>query len=407
MRLTPKQNEYILKANRRWNLKIGAVRSGKSFVDVAHVIPYRLRLLADKPGLNLILGVSKSTIERNVLTPMREIYTSALVGEIGSDNVASICGVPVYCLGAEKISQVAKIVGTSVKYCYGDEIAKWNPEVFAMLQSRLDKEYSCFDGACNPEYPGHWLKKFIDREDIDSYIQQYTIFDNPYLPQSFVEALCKEYEGTVYYTRFIVGKWALAEGLIYPMFKDDNIYNDETRPVSLYSISTRMIAVDYGTTNPCVFLDIRDDGRTLWVDNEYRWDSNGDKEKRTGNPYRTDYEYAEDMADFMGTDPEEQCMIVVDPSAKSFITELKQRGFVVREADNDVLDGIRRTASLISRKQIMVHARCKGLIEEMQSYVWDEKAALVGREQPLKTQDHGPDALRYRVNDLPDWRFTL
>ena len=165
--LSKKQLEYISKADARWNLKVGAVRSGKSFVDVVHVIPDRLMSMADKKGLNLFLGVSKGTIERNILYPMREVYTDQIVGTINNRNIAMVCGVPVYCLGAEKVSQVSKIQGASVKYCYGDEIAKWNEEVFAMLQSRLDRPYSCFDGSCNPEYPNHWLKEFIDREDID------------------------------------------------------------------------------------------------------------------------------------------------------------------------------------------------------------------------------------------------
>ena len=219
MQFSQKQNEFIAKATHRYNFKIGAVRSGKSFVDIAYEVPARLRAVRDKEGLNLILGVSKETIERNVLQPMREIYTDAIVGTINSRNIAYVCGVPVYCLGAEKLNQVSKIQGSSVKYCYGDEIAKWNKEVFYMLQSRLDKPWSKFDGACNPEYPGHWLKEFLDREDIDAYIQKYTIFDNPFLDQYFVDNLCREYQGTVYYKRYILGEWALAEGLIYPMYQ--------------------------------------------------------------------------------------------------------------------------------------------------------------------------------------------
>ena len=405
--LTAKQNEYIRNATKRWNLKIGAVRSGKSYVDVTHMIPWRLRKLRDEQGLNLILGVSKSTIERNVLQPMREMYTSAIVGEINSENIAYVCGVPVYCLGAEKINQVSKVQGASIKYCYGDEIAKWNPEVFAMLQSRLDKACSCFDGSCNPEYPGHWLKTFIDKPDLDAYVQHYTIFDNPYLPKDFVDALCREYAGTVYYSRYIEGKWTRAEGLVYPMLTESNYYDDASRPVALYSTGYRTIACDYGTTNPCVFLDIWDDGTALWVDNEFRWDSQSDEAKRSASPYRTDAQYADDMTAFMGDDPARQCLIIVDPSAKSFITELRQRGFWVKEGDNDVADGIRRTASLLARRKIMIHRRCSGLIGEMQAYVWDEKAALVGEERPVKALDHGPDALRYRVNDLPEWRTSI
>ena len=221
MRLSSKQNEYIINATHRWNIKSGAVRSGKSFVDTAYVVPFRIRERAGKPGLNVIMGVSKESIERNVLQPMREIYTSELIGNINNRNVARVCGEDVYCLGAEKVSQVAKIQGASIKYCYGDEIAKWNKEVFQMLKSRLDKPYSCFDGACNPEHPTHWLKEFIDNVELDIYLQRYTIFDNPFLDPEFVEKLCKEYEGTIYYDRLILGLWKRADGSIYKRFADN------------------------------------------------------------------------------------------------------------------------------------------------------------------------------------------
>lgn len=216
-----KQKEFIRKAHSRWNFKIGAVRSGKSYEDVSYQIIKEIRARAGLDGLNVILGVSKSTIERNVLKPMREIYTEALVGTINSNNIAIIAGEEVYCLGAEKISQVAKIQGASIKYCYGDEVAKWCKEVFEMLKSRLDKPYSRFDGACNPEDPQHWLKAFIDDESLDKYVQHYTIFDNPFLPKEFVENLCKEYAGTIYYGRYIEGKWTRREGIIFRKYADN------------------------------------------------------------------------------------------------------------------------------------------------------------------------------------------
>lgn len=257
MHLSKKQNEYIVNATHRWNIKSGAVRSGKSYVDTAFVIPFRIRERAGKPGLNVILGVSKESIERNVLQPMREIYTDKLVGTINSRNIAKICGEDVYCLGAEKVSQVAKIQGMSIKYCYGDEIAKWNPEVFQMLKSRLDKPYSCFDGSCNPEHPTHWLKTFIDDPEIDLYLQKYTIFDNPYLPAEFVKQLCNEYKGTIYYDRLILGLWKRAEGAIYKRFADnpeafrcdivESIQSDaERKQFKKSDITSIEIGVDFG-----------------------------------------------------------------------------------------------------------------------------------------------------------------
>ena len=185
-----------------------------------YVIPKRIRARIGKPGLVAILGVSKGTIERNILEPMRNIWGSKLVGEINSQNKCYLFGEMVYCLGAEKINQVSKLRGSSIKYCYGDEVADWSKEVFEMLKSRLDKPYSCFDGALNPQNPTHWLKEFLD-SNADIYLQTYTIFDNPFLDPKFVEELCKEYEGTVYYDRYIKGLWKRAEGAIYRKFADN------------------------------------------------------------------------------------------------------------------------------------------------------------------------------------------
>lgn len=243
MQLTSKQNEYIRNATHRWNIKTGAVRSGKSYVDTTYTIPARIRKRIGKSGLIVIFGVSRDTIERNVLQPMREIYGSGLVGTINNRNMARVCGEDAYCLGAEKVSQVAKVQGSSIKYAYGDEVAKWNREVFEMLKSRLDKPYSCFDGACNPENPTHWLKEFID-SDIDIYVQKYEIFDNIYLPKEYVENLCKEYEGTVYYDRLIRGLWKRAEGAIYRMFADDP--DRFIRPVNIRDIKEIRIGIDFG-----------------------------------------------------------------------------------------------------------------------------------------------------------------
>ena len=405
IQLTEKQREYTRNATARWNIKSGAVRSGKSFVDTAWVIPQRIIERIGKSGISVILGVSKSTIERNVLLPMREIYGPRRVGNINSENIAVLFGERVYCLGAEKISQVAKVQGASFKYCYGDEVAKWNEDVFEMIKSRLDKSYSCFDGSLNPENPGHFVKRFID-SDVNIYLQEYTLFDNPYLPKDFIENLCREYQGTVYYDRLVMGRWKRAEGLIYQTFTDANHYTNATRPQDLERITVRTIACDYGTTNPCVYLDIYDTGDVIYVDREYRWDSRSKEAQLTGQPQKTDTQYGDAMVDFMGEDPEFMCGTIVDPSAASFIQELRGRGIIVTAANNDVLDGIRKTSSLFARNKLMVNVEnCPGLTDELHSYVWDDKATLIGEDKPVKEQDHGPDALRYYVNSLPSWRF--
>ena len=225
MIISDKQKEYIKNANHRYNIKIGARRCGKTYLDILYMIPKRIIERKGEDGLNVIFGVSKGTIERNVLQPLREIYGKELITAINSQNIAYLFGEEVYCLGCEKANQVSKIQGTSIKYAYGDEVAKWHQDVFVMIQGSLDKPYSCFDGALNPEAKTHWLKTdfldVIEEKGIDAYVQTYTIFDNPFLSKEFVDNLCKEYEGTVFYNRLILGQWCNAEGLIYKRFADN------------------------------------------------------------------------------------------------------------------------------------------------------------------------------------------
>ncbi len=242
MAFSKKQREYLDSACKRWNFKTGATRSGKTYLDY-FVIPLRLQKVRGKEGLAVILGVSNGTIQRNIIEPLQKIWGTANVSDINTKNQCFMFGELVYCLGAEKVNQVSKLQGASIKYCYGDEVARWNADVFTMLKSRLDKSYSKFDGALNPEFPTHWLKKFLD-SDADIYCQTYTLFDNPFLDDGFVKNLCNEYRGTVYYDRYILGLWKAAEGLVYPLFADnfDNYILDKIPDDIIFA----QIGIDFG-----------------------------------------------------------------------------------------------------------------------------------------------------------------
>ena len=378
MLLSPKQREFVKYGTHRWNFKGGATRSGKTYLDFRWIIPIRIRERIGKDGLAVILGVTKSTIERNVLEPMRNLYGDMLVGAISSDNTAWIFGEKCYCLGAEKVSQVSKIRGASIKYCYGDEVADWAEEVFALLKSRLDKEYSCFDGTFNPQYPDHWLKKFLD-SNADIFSQTYTIDDNPFLPESFKENLKKEYEGTVYYDRYILGLWVRAEGLVYPMFGDDCITQEIPDTGDYY------ISIDYGTLNPfsaglwCV-------GKRSAVRIAEIYYSG-----RETRAQKTDEEYC-DMVERLAGEKTIRA-VVVDPSAASFIEALRRRGrFKVRHADNDVMNGIRTVSDFLRNGKIKIHESCENTIREFGLYRWDEKSEV---DRVVKENDHAMDEVRY------------
>lgn len=210
-----KQKEYFNKAVHRWNVKTGAARSGKTYMDY-FVIPKRIRAVKGLDGLNVMLGHTQGTLQRNIIYPLQNIWGTNLVSNINSDNIAYMFGEPVHCLGADKITAVDRIRGMSIKYVYGDEVVTWHKEVFRMLESRLDKPYSRFDGTCNPDNPHHWFFDFLyKKEGIDRYVQEYQIYDNPFLAEDVVRNMENEYRGSVDFDRLILGRWVAAEGIIY------------------------------------------------------------------------------------------------------------------------------------------------------------------------------------------------
>lgn len=390
----------------------GAIRSGKT---VAMAVSFVRWAMSNFDRENFIMaGKTVKSFQRNVLKPLQAIlpgrgYNCRYLQTDGLLRVSrGLKTNDFYIFGGKDEASQDLVQGLTAAGAYFDEVALMPESFVNQATGRLSVDGSKMWFNCNPEAPLHWFKlQWIDRaKEKGLLLLHFTMDDNNSLSEEIKARYRSMYAG-VFYMRFILGLWAVAEGLVYSMFGEGNRYNDETRPAAMLSTSTRYIAVDYGTTNPCVFLDIRDDGQDVWIENEWRWDSKSAEAQRMAIPNMTDAQYADAMAEFMGADPAEQCMIVVDPSAKSFITELRQRGFYVKEGDNDVLDGIRETATLITRKKLHVHERCKGLLNEFHSYVWDEKAAQRGEEKPVKMQDHGLDAMRYYVHTvLPDWRYT-
>ena len=167
-----KQLAFWAGCSHRWNVKTGATRSGKTYMDY-FLIPRRLVAVAGREGLNVILGNTRETIRRNVILPMTSIYGPSRISNIRTDNSCTMFGQQVFILGADNEAHVNRLRGASIKYCYGDEVTTWNQGVFEMLKSRLDKPYSVFDGTCNPDNPRHWFKQFLD-SDADIFQQAYT-----------------------------------------------------------------------------------------------------------------------------------------------------------------------------------------------------------------------------------------
>lgn len=383
--LSSKQLEYLQNCNHRWNLKIGATGSGKSWLDYAVVIPKRLLALKGQ-GAAVMLGNTQGTLSRNILEPMRDIWGDTLVGSISSDNTALLFGKKVHILGADNRKHVARLQGMTIEWGYGDEMTTWHEDVFQMLKSRLRCQHSFFDGTANPDSPHHFLKEFMDSKAADVFCQTSTIDDTPFLPPEFIENLKKEYAGTVYYDRFILGRWVAPQGLVYSFFDEKDsrfVIQDMEQRVGM--ACRYFVSIDYGTHNPCSMGLWCITGQTAYRIDESYFDSR--KERRQ----RTDEEHYAELERLVGNYPID--CIVIDPSAASFIETIRRYGrFIVRQAENDVLNGIRITAALLSCGKIKIHARCTNAIREFGSYRWDEKR---GEDAVIKEYDHAMDDIRY------------
>lgn len=389
LNFSEKQIEYMRNATHRWNVKCGATGSGKSFLDF-YFIAKRIGECTGQ-GLIVLIGNTRSTLNRNILEPMRAIYNDDKHEEIGNirqDGTCMMFGKKVFCFGADKVNSVQKIQGATIEYAYGDEVTTWAKEVFEMLKSRLRCPNSKFDGTCNPDSPNHWFKQFLD-SDADIYQQHYTIDDNPFLPIEFVENLKMEYAGSVYYKRFILGLWAIAEGLVYGMFaKEKNVFSGA---VPYNASSYYYISLDYGVMNPfaCGLMELRADGVVRQIaEKHYSGRETGeivDNEKY--------YQLIKELAkgyDVIG--------IVIDPSASAMKATIRKYGeFNIYDGNNDVLNGIQEVIKYVNAGYLQIHDSCTETIKETESYSWSDKPTADGKDQVIKENDHHMDYIRYFI----------
>lgn len=382
----------------------GAVRSGKTSV---MSLSFFLWGMGNFNECSFAMcGKSVGAVQRNIVTPLLGMTYLREQFEIKYNRADHVIVARrgdrenrFYLFGGKDESSAALIQGITLAGVLLDEVALMPRSFVEQALARCSVAGSKLWFNCNPEGPEHWFRKewILKPEKQNALHLHFVMDDNPSLDDATKARYRAMFSG-VFYERFILGRWVMSEGLIYDMFDTGaNTYTEG--PPSLHFSGVRTITCDYGTTNPTVFLDIYDYDGTIYVDREYRWDS---RDMDNGGRQKTDEEYADDMEAFLHND---QCAIIVDPSAASFIAALRRRGLYVIPADNEVLDGIRRTATLIQRRKLLVNKSCTGLLGELGTYLWDEKSCKLGVDKPLKERDHGPDALRYFVNSLPDWRF--
>lgn len=301
-----------------------------------------------------------------------------------------------YVFGGRDERSQDLIQGITLAGVLFDEVALMPESFVNQATGRCSVTGSKFWFNCNPDNPSHWFKKnWIEKADKKKLLYlHFTMDDNLSLSEDIKERYKGLYVG-VFFKRFILGLWVVAEGAIYDMFnEEENEYSDLPKHISFYD---PVVAIDYGTTNPlaallCLEDPDEEDNIKLRIEDEYYFNSRVEGFQKTDEQYLDDIEAW--LINRLGTDSFPQ--LIVDPSAASFIVAARARGFRVKEADNEVLDGIRLVSTLMAKRILIINKRCHNLLREILGYVWDE-AGKMDKEKPLKMNDHAVDAMRYWV----------
>lgn len=376
------------------NILEGSVRSGKTFITN---LAWILFILNSPHNIFLMSGESTDSLYRNVIGGMISIlgtskasYQDSAKGGaqfvINYNGEKKIC----YCRGGSKANDEGKIRGITIGGWLADEITLHHETFVKQALSRMSLDGAKALWTTNPDNPYHYIKsEYIDNAIKNKYRHwHFTLDDNLSLSEDYKKNIKLAYSG-LFYDRFIKGLWVLSDGIIYDMFdKALHIVKTEER-----QYKQKYVSIDYGTQNPTVFGLYGQDTSNQWYKiKEYH--HSGREQKRQ----KTDSEYADDLERFV--EHRKDILIIIDPSAASFIAELKKRGFIIKRAKNDVIEGIRNVGNALKNRLILFNDCNIETFKEFETYIWDEKASLKGEDKPVKENDHHMDELRYFVNTI-------
>lgn len=373
----------------------GAIRSGKT---LSMSLSFVLWAMSSFNGQNFAMcGKTIGSFRRNVLFWLKLMLKSRgyQVTDHRADNLVIVSRGDTenyfYIFGGKDERSQDLIQGITLAGVFFDEVALMPESFVNQATGRCSVDGSKYWFNCNPDGPYHWFKvNWIDkRKEKRLLYLHFTMDDNLSLSEKVKERYRNMYTG-VFFKRYILGLWCMAEGIIYDMFSTEKYVRTlkEIEPILIKG--NRYISCDYGTQNATVFLLWNKGTDGVWYCIREYYYSGRDKGRQ-----KTDAEFADDFMKWIG-DTKFRAMIV-DPAAASFIAELRKRGVKVLKAKNDVLDGIRMVATRLNQNRLGFAAECENTIKEFGSYIWDEKAAERGEDKPVKFADHCMDAVRYFV----------
>lgn len=366
----------------------GAIRSGKT---LCMSLSYVLWAMESFNQQNFgMAGKTIGSFRRNVLFWLKLMLKSRgyQVVDHRSDNLIAVSKGDTqnffYIFGGKDERSQDLIQGITLAGMFFDEVALMPESFVNQATGRCSVTGSKFWFNCNPNSPRHWFKvNWIDKcEEKHIIYLHFTMDDNLSLSEKIKERYRSMYVG-VFFKRYILGLWCVAEGLVYSMFDEEKHVTDEHMSGALEYI----VSIDYGTVNPFSAGLWAFDGKNSQREAELYYNS-----REVGK--RVDDEaYYKMLKELIG-DRKVSC-IIIDPSAASFIEVIKKYGeYTVRKADNDVLDGIRVVTTMLNKGLLKIYKDCTSCINEFGLYCWDEEK---NNDTVIKENDHAMDDTRYYV----------
>lgn len=414
-----KSHNFIMRdpaEDKRYTVLIGTVRSSKTFTLNAKQIVQLCRYKIPPNAKRLMTGASKQTLYRNVLIDLFNVAGKANYSYNSSTGELWLFGTQWFVLGAKDEASYRQILGMTVGIAIGDEVVEYPKSFLAQLFLRMSPAGARFYASTNTSNPYCYLKaEVIDSKDFkdDLEVINFSLEDNPNIDEKSKRAIIASQTG-VYYQRYILAQWVVAEGSIYRDSWDEfeNLFDGtierdgvahilQPEPIGLRAQGGHVdhwFSVDAGVDHPQCHLEYYDDGDVIWVTREQRWDSRKEMKQKT------DAQYVDDIIAFGAA----KHQIIVPPEAGSLKAEMLMRGLWITNADNAVKEGIHTVATLLARRKLRISKNgCPELAKRIPNYAWDEKAAKRGVEQPLKVEDDDNDSMRYGVHGkIPQWRVT-
>lgn len=382
--LNPKQLDFMVYDDARINLLSGSVRSGKTYISLLKwalfvgVMPQNCEFL--------MTGKTLTSLKRNCLGLLQDLVGDNFKYSI-SQKSGTLFGRKIWLEGANDDRAESKIRGMTLAGAYVDELTQIPFDFYKMLLSRLSVKNAKFYATTNPDSPSHWVKEhIINNDEIDRKIWNFTLDDNEILKrenEEYFENLKKEYMsmGGVFYERFILGMWVLAEGLIYKQFANNSELFIKDEAVDEYGNKLNFmiisIGIDYGATEG--ETEFKATGITTMFKEVWTIDEMKLKGLHTPEQmYEKFVEFYKRVVDEYG----KVTHCFADYGALGQVLtfglnkHLQRNGIPLQVKDcikGKIIDRIQLDCQLFAQSRRFILSKCKYLIEAYKQAVWDEK----------------------------------